>query len=76
MVTVDQEGNVIDPRNFDTYGDTYFIESLATHTVVLIAVKDSGETFVHDAANALKRLGATNPWNPGFRGRVVAVGGI
>lgn len=81
MVAVDQEGSVIDARNFDTHGDgsaglnmANFIESLPTHTVVLIAVKDSGGKFVDDAANALKSLGATNPLNPGFRGSWLLVG--
>ena len=81
MVAVDQEGNVIGARNFDTHEDSSagknmanFIESLPTHTVVLIAVKDSGEKFVDDAANALKSLGATNPLNPRFRGSWLLVG--
>ena len=81
MVAVDQEGSVIEARSFDTHEDSSsgknmanFIESLPTHTVVLIAVKDSGEKFVDDAANALKSLGATNPLNPGYRGSWLLVG--
>ena len=81
MVAVDQEGSVIEARNFDTHEDSSagknmanFIESLPTHTVVLIAVKDSGAKFVDDAANALKSLGATNPLNPGYRGSWLLVG--
>ena len=81
MVAVDEEGSVIEARNFDTHGDSSagrnmanFIESLPTHTVVLIAVKDSGGSFVDDAANALKSLGATKPLNPGYRGSWLLVG--
>ena len=81
MVAVDQEGSVIEARNFDTHEDSSagknmanFIESLPTHTVVLIAVKDSGAKFVDDAANALKSLGATNPLNPGHHGSWLLVG--
>ena len=81
MVAVDQEGTVIEARSFDTHEDNSsgrnmasFIESLPTHTVVLIAVKDSGENFVDDAANAVKSLGATNPLNPGFRESWLLVG--
>ena len=75
MVAVDQEGSVIEARNFDTHGVSSagrnmanFIESLPTHTVVLIAVENSGGSFVDDAANALKSLGATEPLNPDYRG--------
>ena len=71
----------IEARNFDTHGDSSagrnmanFIESLPIHTVVLIAVKDSGGRFVDDAANALKSLGATEPLNPGYRGSWLLVG--
>ena len=81
MVAVDQEGSVIEARNLDTHGDSSagrnmanFIESLPIHTVVLIAVKDSGGRFVDDAANALKSLGATEPLNPGYRGSWLLVG--
>ena len=81
MVAIDEGGSVIEARNFDTYEDSSagknmanFIESLPTDTVVLIAVKDSGEKFVDDAANALKSLGATNPLKPGHRGSWLLVG--
>ena len=81
MVAVDQEGSVIEARNFDTHCESSagrnmanFIESLPTHIVVLIAVKDSGGYFVDDATNALKSLGATKPLNPGYRGSWLLVG--
>lgn len=81
MVAVDQEGSVIEAKTFDTYGDSSagrnmanFIMSLPDHTVVLIAVQDSANVYVGDAADALKSLGATEPLNPGYRGSWVLVG--
>lgn len=81
MVAVDQEGSVIEAKTFDTYGDSSagknmanFINSLPDHTVVLIAVQDSANVYMDDAADALKNLGATEPVNPGYRGSWVLVG--
>ncbi|XP_078383333.1 uncharacterized protein LOC144665923 [Oculina patagonica] len=81
VVAVDQEGSVIEAKTFDTYGDSSagtnmanFITSLPDHTVVLIAVHESGNVYVGDAADALKSLGATEPLNPGYRGSWVLVG--
>ena len=78
---MDQEGSVIEAKAFDTYGDSSagtnmanFITSLPDHTVVLIAIDDSGNVYVGDAADALKSLGATEPLNPGYRGSWVLVG--
>lgn len=80
-MAVDQEGSVIKAKAFDTYGDpaagknlANFITSLPDHTVVLIAVHDSANVFVGDAADALRSLGATEPLNPGYRGSWVLVG--
>lgn len=81
MVAIDQEGSIIEAKAFDTYGDRLagknmanFINSLPDNTVVLIAVKDSGERFISDADPALKSLGATGPLNPGYRGSWLLVG--
>ena len=81
VVAIDQEGSVIEAKAFDTFGDhsggknmANFINSLPDHTVVLIAVEDSGEKFVNDADSALKSLGATEPLNPGHRGSWLLVG--
>ena len=51
-----------------------FITTLPEHTVVLISVMDSGNTFVDDAADALKSVGAIEPLNPGLRGSWLLVG--
>ena len=81
MVAIDQEGSVIEAKAFDTWADSSsgknmanFIISLPDHTVVLIAVQDTGERFVNDATDVLKSLGATEPLNPGYRGSWLLVG--
>jgi len=72
---------VIDAKGFDTWAESSsgknmaaFITSLPDHTVVLISVMESGNSFVDDAADALKSLGATEPLNPGYRGSWLLVG--
>lgn len=81
VVALDQEGSVIDAKGFDTWAESSsgknmaaFITSLPDHTVVLISVMESGNSFVDDAADALKSLGATEPLNPGYRGSWLLVG--
>lgn len=81
VVAINQMGRVIEAASFDTFGDCKagknmkdWINGLTNHTVVLISVKDSGEKFVDDAADALRSLGAKEPLKPTHRASWLLVG--
>ena len=42
--------------------------------IVLVAIQDEGSNYVKSALDALKRLGATDPVLPDFRGSFALVG--
>jgi len=71
VVAVDQEESVIDAKGFDTWEDSSSGSNMAAFITSLM---DSGNTFVDDAADALKSVGAIEPLNPGLRGSWLLVG--
>ncbi|XP_048581101.1 uncharacterized protein LOC116618466 [Nematostella vectensis] len=64
-------GSYLGYHSFDTWADELagskmatYIDSLPPNTLVLIAVRDSGQKHVTDAHDALKSVGAVEPLQP------------
>lgn len=82
VVVVDgTTGGVLERKTFDTHlspsaGDHLkeYLDSINGNKIVLVAIQDEGSKYVKSALDALKRLGATEPVLPDFRGSFVLVG--
>ncbi|XP_048588269.1 uncharacterized protein LOC5517231 isoform X4 [Nematostella vectensis] len=67
-------GSLISKTCFDTYGDPSagakmrdYITALPDNTLILIAIRDTGNSYVTDAHEALRSIGAKDPLTPAFR---------
>nr|XP_058952249.1 uncharacterized protein LOC131779695 [Pocillopora verrucosa] len=82
VVVVDgTTGEVLESKTFDTHwnstaGDHLkeYLNKLNGNKIVLVAIQDEGSNYVKSALDALKRLGATDPVLPDFRGSFALVG--
>lgn len=82
VVVVDgRTGGVLEGRAFDTHWGSRaadrlrgYLNSLNGNKIVLVAIQDEGSNFTKSALDALKRLGATDPILPDYRGSFALVG--